>query len=105
MMAAVLVICLLLKIAGDHEGHDPARASVHARSRDDGVCHLTRKTSRCSRRTVTRKPVSAGARTPSRTMMSACAGTDRRTGTSEGRMATSSWGALLSFGLGLGTAL
>ena len=38
-------------------------------------------------------------------MMSACAGTDRRTGTSEGRMATSSWGALLSFGLGLGTAL
>ena len=38
-------------------------------------------------------------------MMSACAGTARRTGTSEGRMATSSWGALLSFGLGLGTAL
>lgn len=29
-------------------------------------------------------------------MMSACAGTDRRTGTSEGLMATSSWGALLS---------
>ena len=73
----------LLRSAGDHEGHDPARAYVHARSRDDGVCHLTRKTSRRSRRTVTRKPASAGVRIPSRTMRSACAGTARRTGTSE----------------------
>src|ERR1700704_1482871 len=67
----------------DHEGHDTAHAYVHARSRDDGVCHLTRKISRRSRSTATRKPASAGARTPSRTMRNACGGTARRTGTSE----------------------
>src|SRR5690348_5089300 len=105
MLAAVLVIGSSQKCAGDHEGHDPARAYVHARSRDDEVCHLTRKTSRRSRSTATRKPASAGARIPSRTMRNACARTARRTGPSEGQMGTFNWGALLSFGLGLGTAL